>query len=259
MRPMVYVNNLRKAFGKNLAIDGLSLSVSEGSIYGLVGPNGAGKSTLLNIIAGVMKQDSGDVRIGDCRTQLGDRLGNSLGFVLDRPFYIGKLTASEFLDFCGSMRGLEQEELESRKKRLLSFFDISMTDDSYIETFSKGIRQKISIAAAVIHNPDILILDEPFDGLDVTSTESVCRILRQSKLTGTTILVTSHMLELVQGHCDYYGILDRGKLVFECEASKLESQLGDRVAGSLREILLSVISTDTVRESLPWLQNGDSE
>ena len=159
--------------------------------------------------------------------------------------------------FAGRMYEISKEELEGKVEELLRFFDLMDAEDKWIETYSKGMKQKVSIAAAIIHEPDLLILDEPFDGIDAASAEEIKEILLQMNKKGVTIVITSHQLELIEALCTECAILHKGQIVFQSKIDELEKQLQEsdnsKAQTSLKEIFLQITSADRPHKSLSWL------
>ena len=257
---LVDLKNLYKKYGTGLvvALDGVNLQIDQGELFGLVGPNGAGKTTLIEILAGIRKQDSGEVFLWDQEVKSGSFAHRQqIGFVLERPLYFDRLTCREFLKFSGRMYDVQKGELKKRVEELLDFFDLSEAGDRLIETYSKGMRQKVSLAAAIIHEPRLLILDEPLDGIDPGSSQAIKQILMRMTEKGVTVLVTSHVLEMVEDLCTECAIIHEGKIVFQSRVDELESrvrEIGDeKTIGSLREVFLKITSSTHRTKTLSWL------
>lgn len=256
----IQVAKLSKLYKKGnvKALDNLSVSVTKGSVFGLIGPNGAGKTTLIYIIAGLIRRSSGKMVI--FHKEIGNRdflFRQRIGFVLDRPMYFDKLTVKEYLEFVAGMYDIPKQDTQGKIEELVSFFDLEPAVRNYIETYSKGMKQKVSIAAAIIHEPDLLILDEPFDGIDTTSAEEIKEILLQMNKKGVTIVITSHQLELIEALCTECAILHKGQIVFQSKIDELEKQLqasgNTKAQTSLKEIFLQITSADRPHKSLSWL------
>ncbi len=256
----IQVKKLSKLYKKGniKALDNLSVSVTKGSVFGLIGPNGAGKTTLIYIIAGLIRRSSGKMVIFN--QEIGNRdflFRQRIGFVLDRPMYFDKLTVKEYLEFVAGMYDLSKQDTQGKIEELINFFDLEPATGNYIETYSKGMKQKVSIAAAIIHEPDLLILDEPFDGIDTTSAEEIKEILLQMNKKGVTIVITSHQLELIEALCTECAILHKGQIVFQSKIDELEKQLQEsgnsKAQTSLKEIFLQITSADRPHKSLSWL------
>ena len=255
----IYIENLRKAYkrGKSIALDGLTLRVPEGSLFGLVGPNGAGKTTFIHILAGLIPKDLGQIAIMGKEIGRNDYLHKrEMGFVLDHPLYFDKLTGEEYLGFVADMYGMNRNEAQSKIKELLVFFDLEQARHSYIQTYSKGMKQKVSLAAGIIHEPRLLVLDEPFEGLDPGSAEAIGRLLIQTVDKGNTVLITSHMLEIIETLCTHCAIMHQGKIIFQSPMDQLETYVKQsnkkNPQSPLKQIFLQVTSSDHHR-TLSWL------
>lgn len=244
--------------GSIKALDSLCLNVEKGRFLGLIGANGAGKTTLIYIIAGLVRRTSGKLIIFDEKVKNEDfQYRRHIGFVLDRPMYLQKLTVTEYLEFVAEMYDIPRQEAEKKIKELIDFFDLTAVADAYIETYSKGMKQKVSLAAAIIHEPELLILDEPFNGIDASAAEDIKQILSSMNQKGVTIIITSHILEWIESLCTDCAIMHKGKIVFQCSLDELETQLqnsnNDQIKASLRDIFLQVTSLDRPHKSLSWL------
>lgn len=253
---------LRKTYsGGANALDGLDLSVDGGTLLGFVGPNGAGKSTTINIVAGLIRQDSGEVRIlGEEIRQTDYEYKRNVGFVLESPRYIEKLTAREYLRFVAAMYGLEEHAAMARIDELLEFFDLEKKRKARIESYSAGMKKKIALAAAIIHRPPILILDEPLEAIDPISAKAIKDNLKLMVQHGTTVLLSSHVLDTVEKLCDEIAIIDKGKIVFRSTMGeirqRLRSELGKDTYTSLEEIFIDVVGENGEQEAgkrLSWL------
>ena len=256
----IQLDNLRLTYrrGKVRALDGIHLEIDHSSFLGLCGPNGAGKSTLIRILAGLIRHDHGRIRLFEQEISSGSYAHRQrIGFVLDKPTYIERLTCKEFLRFAGAMYNVPREQTESRVEELLRFFDLSDVEERLIETYSKGMKQKVSLAAAVIHEPELLVLDEPFDGIDPKSTEEIRQMLLQMNQKGITIVITTHILEWIESLCTECAIIHKGRVVFQSRMDRLESQLkrlgNSEKRATLKEIFLQVTSEDRPHNSLSWL------
>ncbi len=252
--------DLSKRYRKNSvrALDSLCLEIKKGQLFGLVGPNGAGKTTLIHIIAGLIRRTSGKMVIFDQEIGKTDFLfRRRIGFVLDRPMYFGRLTVKEYLEFVAGMYDMPKQDVHGKIEELVAFFDLEPVARNYIETYSKGMKQKVSLAAAIIHEPDLLILDEPFDGIDATSAEEIEQILFRMNQKGVTIVITSHILEWIESLCTECAIIHRGRVAFQSMMDGLELQLqnpgDDKTKASLKDIFLQVTSADRRHKSLSWL------
>ncbi len=257
------VRNLHKTFRwKTMALDGLDLDVPSGAIFGLLGPNGAGKSTTINIIAGVVRKNKGGIEI------FGEAIGNQdyeykkqVGFVLEKPVYIEKLTVREYLEFAGVMYGLEEEEARRRATELIEFFELTEKQDKWIETYSSGMKKKVSLAAALIHHPKLLILDEPLEGIDPISAKTIKSNLRLMADKGVTIVISSHVLDTIEKICDEIAIIHKGRRLLQSRTEdlsrKVQSQLGQEHSSLLEEVFIETISGETggSQTRLSWLDD----
>jgi len=219
---MIRISNIHKRYKSNLVLKGVDISINYGCIQSLLGANGAGKSTLIKIIACILEADDGELYIDNEKITI-DSYGyrKKIGYVFEQPMYIDKLTPYEYLFFVGRMYNIKKNLLDDRINELLLFLDLHETDN-YIEKLSKGMKSKISIAAALIHNPKYLILDEPFDGLDFLSIQKITRLFRTLAEKGCTILITSHQYDVIASLCDKFALLKNGSILFNYSLEELE-------------------------------------
>lgn len=259
---VIEIKKLTKSYFKTpQAVHELSLSVPEGSIFGILGPNGAGKSTLLNILAGLLRKTSGEISIFGNTVDYGDfEHKQQIGFVLEEPHYLEKLSVREYLHFTASMYTIEKKEAVKRADELIEFFGLKEKEDVWIQKYSKGMKKKVSLAAAMIHRPELLILDEPLEGVDPVSAKEIKDNLRMMTNKGVSILVTSHNLDTVEKFCDEIAIINKGKLVFQCKTeeihTKIKNELTQETYESLEEIFIDVVTdkgADKANKKLSWL------
>ena len=221
---MIEIRNLTKRYGDFTAVDDISLSVSPGEIYGFLGPNGAGKSTTIRILAGLSLPTSGAVRIaGIDLASDGTRIKSILGYVPDRPYLYEKLTGRELLEFVVNLYGREWRECEARATELLRYLDIDAWANARIESFSHGMKQKLVIVAALVHDPQVLVIDEPMVGLDALAQKQVKVLLRRLASEQKTIFLTTHTMSVAEVVCDRIGILNRGRIVATGTTSELKA------------------------------------
>lgn len=215
---MILAENLVKRFGKNLAVDDLSLEIRRGETFGLLGPNGAGKTTTISMLIGLLKPDSGTIEIGDANSP---RVGNPLSPLVRRGIGIapqslslyGELTGRENLDFFGSLYGLAGRDLISRRDWSLEFAGLSDRQKDRVDTYSGGMKRRLNIAAAMMHEPSVLLLDEPTVGVDPQSRNHIFESIGGLRSGGLTIIYTTHHMEEAQRLCDRVAIIDHGKLL----------------------------------------------
>ncbi len=242
---------------KTRAADGFDISVRQGAFLGFVGPNGAGKSTTVHFIAGLLKADKGSIRVfGQDVTPGSSDYKRDIGFLLERPFYLDRLTAREYLEFVGCMYGLEKSVTRARMKELTGFFGID-EPKKQIRQYSAGMKKKVSLAAALIHDPKILVLDEPFEGIDAVSSRQIKDNLFHMVEKGRTIILTSHVLDLVEKICNEIAVINKGKLVFHGPTAQIRSMFKDEKLGEkysdLEDLFLSLISDSREPDKLSWL------
>jgi ABC-2 type transport system ATP-binding protein len=237
------VTGLTRRFGDVTAIEHLSLEVRTGEILGFLGPNGAGKTTTLRVCAGLLPPDAGEVRVDGVSLAAEPlRARARMGLVPDRPFLYDRLTAREFLDFVAALYELPAEEADGRAEMLLARLDLGDAVDDLIETYSHGTRQKVAIAAALLHRPRLVMLDEPLTGLDPRASRTLKDLLREHADQGGGVLVSTHLLEVAERLCDRVAILHRGRVVAEGSLSDLR---GARHDATLEDVFLELTADAT--------------
>ncbi len=250
---MIQLRSLSKNYGTFAALKEIDLDVPRGSLYGLLGPNGAGKSTALRIIAGILRPTAGHVLVGghDVQTHP-ERAKSLLGYIPDRPFIYEKLTGSEFLRFVAGLYGQNGSELDQRIDELLSVWELTAWRDELLETYSHGMRQKLIISSALIHRPDVIIVDEPLVGLDPKAARMLKDIFRGFVTRGGTILMSTHTLEVAEALCDRIAIIQNGKIRAEGTMLDLqrEAETGD---ARLEEIFLKLTGGQEIQDLLEVL------
>jgi ABC-2 type transport system ATP-binding protein len=236
---LIEVTDLTKRYGEKIAVNHISFEVRSGEIFGFLGPNGAGKTTTIKIIVGLLHPTSGSVRVAgyDVLTQALQAKASN-GYVPDTPNLYPKLTGRELLRFVGDLYGIERGKIAARIEELLRLFDLSQAGDETIDTYSHGMQQKVALAAALVHDPQVFVLDEPTVGLDPKSARFIKEILRQMANRGAAVFLSTHILEIAERMCDRIGIIDRGELV----AIGTMDELRARGTGgsSLEDIFLSL-------------------
>jgi len=210
------VSHLRKTFGSQIAIKEISFSVGRGEILGYLGPNGAGKSTTLKTIAGLLTPDSGTIHIGGINLQQDPlEAKKRMGFVPETGALYEKLTPLEYLEMVGQLYRVEVSEVMRKSQEFLEYFDLAEQKNTRMTSFSKGMKQKVVLSAALLHNPDLLLLDEPLNGLDANTVLMFKGVMRRLADLGKTIIYSSHILEVVEKLCDRIAIIHRGQIVAE--------------------------------------------
>ncbi|MBI5710453.1 MAG: ABC transporter ATP-binding protein [Candidatus Eisenbacteria bacterium] len=231
--PPLRVRGLTRRYGELTAVDGLSLEVRAGEILGFLGPNGAGKSTTLRACAGLLRPDAGDILIAGASLAAAPLRARALmGFVPDRPFLYERLSAREFLDFVGALYGLAPDACAARAAALLARLDLVEAADDLIEGCSLGMRQKVSVAAALLHDPPLVMLDEPLQGLDPRAARALKDLLRERAAGGGGVLVSTHLLDVAERMCDRVVILHRGQKVAEGSLEELRGASGLEASGA---------------------------
>ncbi len=222
MGEILTIENLTKNYGNFIALDNLNLKIQEKTCVGFLGPNGAGKSTTIKILTGLLHPSSGSAYIAgkDVTTQTRFALAN-VGVVEESPQFIPKLSAQEILFYFGSLRGMSKNDLASKIKDVLELVHLLESSEKKVGTFSKGMNQRLALASALLHDPSLVILDEPSLGLDPRGMIEIREIIGNLKQHGKTIFMSSHILSEVEEVCDKVAILDRGKLIRYQDVSEL--------------------------------------
>jgi ABC-2 type transport system ATP-binding protein len=222
---VIRLTDLTKKYGKFTAVDRISLEVPRGELFGLLGPNGAGKTTTMRMIAGILQPTSGSLMVGGV-----DMLAKPLeakaviGFIPDRPFVYDKLTGGEFLRFAAALYGQDGPGIERRIDELLEIFDLSGWKHELTESYSHGMRQKLIICGALVHRPELIVVDEPMVGLDPKSARLLKDLFRQFVDRGGTILMSTHTLEVAEVMCDRIAIVHKGRLAAQGTMADLRRQ-----------------------------------
>ena len=237
---MIEIEGLVKRFGSHTAVAGLDLRVEPGEIFGFLGPNGAGKTTTVKCVTGLLKPTAGRVRVAgfDLATQTLEAK-RALGLVPDEPFVYPKLTGVEYLRFVGELYGARLADMKSRIPDLLQMFELSPWGGELVESYSHGMRQKLVLAGILLHDPKVLILDEPMVGLDPKSGRLVKDIFLKLAERGTTIFMCTHVLDIAEKLCDRVGIMIEGKMIACGTVAELEAQAKTK-GSDLEGIFLSL-------------------
>jgi ABC-2 type transport system ATP-binding protein len=245
---MIKLSQLTKRYGTFTAVDQLDLEVPAGQLFGFLGPNGAGKTTTLRMIAGILKPTAGTVEIGGVLLERYPRMAKMrMGYIPDRPYVYDKLTGAEFMRFVAALYGQEGAVVEKRIDELLEIFDLGAWKDELTESYSHGMRQKLIISSALVHRPEVIVVDEPMVGLDPKSARTLKDLFREFCGRGGTVLMSTHTLEIAEGMCDIIGIIQGGRLVAHGTMDELRHQhtAGD---ASLEELFLKLTGGADARE-----------
>jgi ABC-2 type transport system ATP-binding protein len=241
------ISGLSKRFDRP-AVDGLGLAVRAGEFYALLGPNGAGKTTTLRMIAGLLRPDAGTIRVAGIDA-LADPVAAKqiMAWISDEPMIYDKLSPSEYLEFVAGLWGIAPMTAQSRAEELLAWLDLAPHAHERCEGFSKGMRQKVALAGALVHDPQVIILDEPLTGLDAGSARQVKNVLRRRVDAGGTIVMTTHILEVAERMADRIGVIAHGKLIAEGTLDELRRQAGNgsdaaSVGATLEDTFLALVA-----------------
>ncbi|MFZ0449228.1 MAG: ABC transporter ATP-binding protein [Desulfatiglandaceae bacterium] len=237
---MIELIELTKYFKSIRAVDGINLSVGKGVLYGFLGPNGAGKTTTLKMMAGVLKPTKGRILLGGRDlSREPTAVKKNMAFIPDHPFLYEKLTAVEFLRFVSDLYALDKTPvLEKEILRLLELFGLEDRRDELVEGYSHGMKQRLVMCAALLHRPQVLIVDEPMVGLDPSGARLVKDIFRREARAGTTIFMSTHSLEVAEELCDEIAIIQAGKIIAQGPPEVLKSKAGGN--GNLESLFLSL-------------------
>ena len=211
---MLYINDLTKNYGSFTAVNHLSLHIPEGDLFGFVGPNGAGKTTTIRIVCGLLKASGGSVRIGNTSAAVGSKeMKRMIGYVPDFFGVYDNLKVKEYMDLYGSMYGMDSKDIAKLTDDLLELVNLSDKKEVYVDTLSRGMKQRLCVARALLHNPKLLILDEPSSGLDPRARVEMKELLKNLHSMGKTIVISSHILSEISEMCNSIGIMNKGHLI----------------------------------------------
>ena len=258
-QPAIVAQGLVRKFGPKIAVDSLNLTVRRGEFFGFLGPNGAGKSTTIKMMVGMLRPTAGSVWVGGVDVWRDPLAARSLMGVLPEQLNLyERLSGREFLTFAGHMYGLSKQEVQRRSEDLLSVLMLHDDADKLIVDYSVGMRKKIALAAALIHRPQVLFLDEPFEGIDPISSRVIRNILRDLTGSGVTIFFSSHIMEVVERLCSRVGIINQGRLVAEGTLQELRERAGQNggtgEGATLEDIFLQVVGAQQEGGNLSWLE-----
>jgi ABC-2 type transport system ATP-binding protein len=244
---MIQLIHLTKRYGKLAAVDDLSLEVPAGQIFGFLGPNGAGKTTTIRTMMGILKPTSGRVILGPYDVSAEPEKAKAIcGFIPDRPFIYEKLSGQEFLSFVGKLHRLEPARLGKRSEELLDLFELSAWRDELVEGYSHGMKQRLVVCAALIHEPPILIIDEPMVGIDPRGARTLKDLFRSLAARGTTIFMSTHSIAVAEEICHRIGIIQKGRLIACGAMAEIRARTGAG-DGNLESVFLE-LTRDEERE-----------
>ena len=236
---MIETKALTKKYGDLVAVDAIDLSVESGELFVFLGPNGAGKTTTIKILTGLLRPTSGEATIaGIDIVKYPIKVKEIMGYLPEDPFLYNKLTGREFLQFVADIHSVQKKD--DKIERFMELFEILSAADELIEGYSLGMKKKVAIGAALIHDPKILFLDEPTGGLDPKSARMMKDLLQDIRGRGNTVFMTTHILEVAEKMCDRVGIINKGKLIKVGTIEELRTEAQETSAGSLEDIFLKL-------------------
>jgi ABC-2 type transport system ATP-binding protein len=246
---MIQLENLTRHYGSLAAVQDLNMTVQEGELFGFLGPNGAGKTTTIRMIIGLLRPTRGTVSVaGHDVKQEPLAVKRAVGYLAQTPLLYDKLTGREFLRFLGGLYGLGDEKIDARTEHLLALMDLSDKADQLIESYSGGMRHKIGLCGALLHEPPVLVLDEPLTGLDPYSARRIKDLLQELCRQGSTVFLSTHVLEVAERVCDRVGILDKGRLIAVGTMEALRTQAQSSAESTLEDLFLQLTGGETVAE-----------
>jgi ABC-2 type transport system ATP-binding protein len=236
---VIRVAGLGKKYGQVLAVEGLDLEVKRGEVFGFLGPNGAGKTTTIKMLMGMLAPSSGKAEIASMDCFL-DRVAvkRLVGYLPDVPVFYDYLRGREVLRFIGQMHGIERQDLERRQGELMERLGLASAAEEYAINYSMGMKKKLGLACALVHDPPVLILDEPTNGLDPRASRQIQELITESAAVGKTIFLSTHLLNMAERLCHRVGIIDRGKLAAVGTREELAGKLAP--GGTLEEVFFKV-------------------
>jgi ABC-2 type transport system ATP-binding protein len=240
---MIELKGITKKYGEFRAVENLNLTVARGEIFGFLGPNGAGKTTTIKIIAGVLQPSAGTVTIGGIdMLKHPEAAKHKIGFIPDRPYLYEKLTGMEFLKFTADLYGVPDDVYRAKASRNLEMFSLADWSDELIESYSHGMKQRLIMCAALLHDPEIIIVDEPMVGLDPAAIIMVKALLQSLARSGVSVFMSTHTLSVAEDTCDRVGIIHRGRLIASGTTADLQRE-ADVSATDFEKVFLNLTNT----------------
>lgn len=245
---MIRLEGLTKRYGTFTAVNGIDLHVPRGELFGFLGPNGAGKTTTLRMIAGILRPTAGGITLGGVDLIAEPMKAKAiLGFIPDRPFVYEKLTGGEFLRFVAALYGQDGDVVERRIAELLDVFELTQWRDELVEAYSHGMRQKLIISSALVHRPELIVVDEPMVGLDPRGARLLKDLFRAFTARGGTVLMSTHTMEVAEAMCDRIAIIQNGEIAARGTMAELRQQTASGNA-SLEDLFLRLTGGTAARE-----------
>ena len=253
---MLELKAVQKRYGGFTAVKSLDLAVPRGEIFGFLGPNGAGKTTTIRMVAGVLRPSGGQILVGGADLDEDPETAKSrVGYIPDRPFLYEKLSGGEFLRFVAGLWGREGDEVEARADRLLELFQLTPWKNELIESYSHGMRQKILISSVLIHQPELIVVDEPMVGLDPRSARLLKDLMRTFVDNGGTVFLSTHTLEVAEALCDRIAIINQGEIIALGTMDELQSQ-SETGGAHLEEIFLKLTGGEAMVDVIQGLKEA---
>jgi ABC-2 type transport system ATP-binding protein len=249
----IEIRDLQKTYNGFHAVDGLSITVPQRCFFGFLGPNGAGKTTTIKMLMGLAQPDAGSIRVlGLPLPERSLEVRREIGLVPDDSLLFDYLTGLEYLEFIGRLYGIPRPQAKERGGELLALFELDENKRKLIGEYSKGMRKRVAMAAALIHRPSLFLMDEPFEGVDAVGARLMKDILLEQVRHGATVFLTSHVLEVVERLCDRVAIIHRGKIVVEGTMTELREQ-SESGGNTLEDIFVNIVGAQRYSETLDWL------
>jgi ABC-2 type transport system ATP-binding protein len=249
LSPAIEVRDLRKLYGEKAAVDGLTLTVPRGCFFGFLGPNGAGKTTTIKMLMGLAPPTSGSISLlGLPMPEHALEIKRLIGLVPDESLLFDHLTGGEFIEFVGRIYGLDRAVARERASELMDLFELGASRRKLINEYSKGMRKRVAMAAALIHRPQLYLMDEPFEGVDAVGARLMKDILLEQVRHGATIFLTSHVLEVVERLCDRVAIINEGRVVRDGSMAELREG-----SVTLEDAFVRAVGVERSAETLDWL------
>ncbi|GAB4052390.1 ABC transporter ATP-binding protein [Spirosoma litoris] len=256
MTPIIQLHDLHKSYGSTPVLKGINLSVSAGQVVGYIGPNGAGKSTTIKILIGMLPDYTGEATVlgMDVKTNSLD-IKRRIGYVPENAALYDTLTPMEYLQFIGQLYGLDTTQIEHKALELLRLFQLNEYANARMTTFSKGMRQKVLLISGLLHNPDVIFLDEPLSGLDANAVVLVKEIIRQLANSGKTVFYSSHIMDVVEKISDRIIIINQGQIIADGTFAELQHQRPESLEQLFAELTGSEGQTGIAEEFIHTLKN----